>query len=97
MLFDLASDLNRERNVATAALLKGLAGILGLLAREPSEFLQAGAGAEISTVEIDAMIKQRNEARKNKNFDEADELRDHLLKAGVILEDASGITTWRRH
>ena len=97
VLFDLASDLNRERNVATAALLKGLAGILGLLAREPSEFLQAGAGAEISTVEIDAMIKQRNEARKNKNFDEADELRDHLLKAGVILEDASGITTWRRH
>lgn len=97
VLFDLASDLNRERNVVTAALLKGLAGILGLLAREPSEFLQAGAGAEISTVEIDAMIKQRNEARKNKNFDEADELRDHLLKAGVILEDASGITTWRRH
>ena len=97
VLFDLASDLNRERNVVTAALLKGLAGLLGLLAREPSEFLQAGAGAEISTVEIDAMIKQRNEARKNKNFDEADELRDHLLKAGVILEDASGITTWRRH
>ena len=96
VLFDLASDLNRERNVATATLLRGLAGILGLLAREPSEFLQAGAGVEISTIEIDAMIKQRNEARKNKNFDEADELRNRLLKAGVILEDTSGKTTWRR-
>ena len=42
------------------------------------------------------MIKERDEARANKNFDEADELRDRLLKAGVILEDSSGKTTWRR-
>ncbi|MEJ6649114.1 MAG: cysteine--tRNA ligase [Burkholderiales bacterium] len=96
VLFDLASDLNRDRCVATAKLLKGLAGVLGLLGRDPSEFLQAGGDSEWSAAEIDGMIKERDEARANKNFDEADELRDRLLKAGVILEDSSGKTTWRR-
>jgi len=96
VLFDLASDLNRDRCVATAKLLKGLAGVLGLLGRDPSEFLQAGGDSEWSAAEIDGMIKERDEARANKNFDEADELRARLLKAGVILEDASGKTTWRR-
>jgi cysteinyl-tRNA synthetase len=76
--------------------LKGLAGVLGLLGRDPSEFLQAGGNSELSAAEIDGMIKERDEARANKNFDEADELRDRLLKAGVILEDSSGKTTWRR-
>ena len=96
VLFDLVSDLNRDRSVATAKLLKGLAGVLGLLGRDPSEFLQAGGDSEWSAAEIDGMIKERDEARANKNFDEADELRDRLLKAGVILEDSSGKTTWRR-
>ncbi|MEJ6563859.1 MAG: cysteine--tRNA ligase [Burkholderiales bacterium] len=96
VLFDLVSDLNRDRSVSTAKLLKGLAGVLGLLGRDPSEFLQAGGDSEWSAAEIDGMIKERDEARANKNFDEADELRDRLLKAGVILEDSSGKTTWRR-
>jgi cysteinyl-tRNA synthetase len=96
VLFDLVSDLNRDRSVSTAKLLKGLAGVLGLLGRDPSEFLQAGGNSELSAAEIDGMIKERDEARANKNFDEADELRDRLLKAGVILEDSSGKTTWRR-
>ncbi|MDA0237725.1 MAG: cysteine--tRNA ligase [Proteobacteria bacterium] len=96
VLFDLVSDLNRERSVATAKLLRSLAGILGLLVREPSEFLQSRGNSVFSAVEIEAMIKQRDEARANKNFNDADELRDRLLKAGIILEDASGKTTWRR-
>ncbi len=96
VLFDLVSDLNRDRSVTTAKLLKGLAGVLGLLGRDPSQFLQAGGDSELSAAEIDAMIKERDEARANKKFDDADEVRDRLLKAGIILEDASGKTTWRR-
>jgi cysteinyl-tRNA synthetase len=42
------------------------------------------------------MIQKRNEARMNKDYDLADELRDGLMDAGVILEDSSGTTTWRR-
>jgi cysteinyl-tRNA synthetase len=96
VLFDLASDLNRDHSVATASLLKSLAATLGFLNRVPSEFLQASVGAALSADEIESMIQKRNEARMNKDYDLADELRDGLMDAGVILEDSSGTTTWRR-
>ena len=96
VLFDLASDLNRDHSVATASLLKSLAATLGFLNRVPSEFLQSSVGAALSADEIESMIQKRNEARMNKDYDLADELRDGLMDAGVILEDSSGTTTWRR-
>ena len=96
VLFDLASDLNRDHSVSTASLLKSLAATLGFLNRVPSEFLQASVGAALSADEIESMIQKRNEARMNKDYDLADELRDGLMDAGVILEDSSGTTTWRR-
>jgi cysteinyl-tRNA synthetase len=95
-LFDLASDLNRDHSVVTASLLKSLAATLGFLNRVPSEFLQSSVGVALSADEIESMIQKRNEARMNKDYDLADELRDGLMDAGVILEDSSGTTTWRR-
>lgn len=96
VLFDLASDLNRDGRLETAQLLKGLSGVMGLLGRDPSEFLQASVASDLSAVDVETMIVKRNEARANKNFAEADLLRERLLDAGVILEDNSGKTTWRR-
>ncbi len=96
VLFDLASDLNRDRSVATASLLKSLAATLGFLNRVPSDFLQSSVESALSADEIESMIQKRNEARMNKDYDLADELRDGLINAGVILEDSSGTTTWRR-
>jgi cysteinyl-tRNA synthetase len=96
VLFDLASDLNRDHSVVTASLLKSLAATLGFLNRVPSEFLQSSVGVALSADEIESMIQKRNEARMNKDYDLADELRDGLMDAGVILEDSSGTTTWRR-
>ncbi|HAT51805.1 MAG TPA: cysteine--tRNA ligase, partial [Betaproteobacteria bacterium] len=96
VLFDLASELNRSGNLKVAQLLKGLSGILGLLERDPSEFLQSSVASKLSEVDIESMINQRNEARANKNFAKADQLRKDLLDAGVVLEDSAGKTTWRR-
>jgi cysteinyl-tRNA synthetase len=96
VLFDLASELNRSGNLKVAQLLKGLSGILGLLERDPSEFLQSSVASKLSEVDIESMIIQRNEARANKNFAKADQLRKDLLDAGVVLEDSAGKTTWRR-
>jgi cysteinyl-tRNA synthetase len=96
VLFDLASELNRSGNLKVAQLLKGLSGILGLLERDPSEFLQSSVASKLSEVDIESMINQRNEARANKNFSKADQLRKDLLDAGVVLEDSTGKTTWRR-
>jgi cysteinyl-tRNA synthetase len=98
VLFDIANELNRSKDVKLASQLKGLAGILGLLQRNPVEFLQAApdAGDGLSTDEIDAKVIARNAAKKARNFAEADRLRDELKAAGIVLEDGPGGTTWRR-
>jgi len=103
VLFDLARDINRLRAddpaqaAALGALLRKLGGILGILQRTADEYLKAGSttGA-LSDAAIDALIAQRNAARKTKNFAESDRIRDALKSQGVLLEDAAGVTTWRR-
>ena len=47
-------------------------------------------------VEIEALIKQRNDARASKDWAAADAARDALTAMGVVLEDGAGGTTWRR-
>ncbi len=49
----------------------------------------------ISENEILIKINQRNEARVNKNYDEADKIRDELLDKGVLIEDKDGKTVWK--
>ncbi len=97
VLFDLANELNKSQSAADAGLLKALAGLLGLLQREPEAFLQAGPAEDGWTPErIDAAIVARAAAKKGKQFAEADRIRDELKAAGVVLEDSAAGTTWRR-
>ncbi|MFU8797444.1 MAG: cysteine--tRNA ligase [Gammaproteobacteria bacterium] len=103
VLFDLAREINRHRDPILGALLRKLGGILGLLNQDPELFLQttvgvadfAKASALIST-EIEKFIQTRFIARQNKNWVESDRIRDELLQQGIILEDTSEGTTWRR-
>ena len=52
--------------------------------------------AEILDDEIEALIQERQDARKAKNFARADEIRDNLLKQGIILEDTREGVKWKR-
>lgn len=97
VLFELANEINRSRSQELAQLLRALGGILGLLQRDPIVFLQTGGGDDLSAEEIEARIMARKAARKEKNFAEADRIRDELLAMGVVLEDGSGGTGWRRN
>jgi cysteinyl-tRNA synthetase len=95
VLFDLASELNRNRDVATAALLKALAGVLGVLQQSPRAYMQAAQdGSALDAAAIDALIAQRQAAKQAKNFAEADRIRAQLTAMGVELKDNAGGTTW---
>ncbi len=96
VLFELAGEVNKSNDAALAGCLKALAGIIGLLQREPVEFLQSGVSDGLSNAEIDALIEQRKQARADKNWAESDRIRDLLTAENIILEDGAGGTTWRR-
>jgi cysteinyl-tRNA synthetase len=103
VLFDMAREVNRLKAEdltaanGLAAALRQLSGVLGLLEQDPEAFLQSGARADDGEVaEIEALIKQRNDARKSKDWALADQARDRLNEMGIVLEDGAQGTTWRR-
>ncbi len=98
VLFDLAAEVNRSRSALAASRLRTLAALLGLLGREPQDFLQAAParGSEVSGEEIETLIGERTAAKKRRDFAEADRIRAELLAAGIILEDGAKGTSWRR-
>jgi cysteinyl-tRNA synthetase len=92
VLHQLANELFQGRAQA-AKTLKVLGGLLGILQQDPQAFLQ---GREAGIDSIERLIRDRNEARKRKDFAEADRIRKELLDEGIVLEDSAGGTTWRR-
>ena len=70
--------------------------MLGLLEQDPVKFLQSGAAESDDGADIDALIDARNAARENKDWAEADRIRDELDAMGIVLEDKDGKTVWRR-
>ncbi len=98
VLASLINQANAASDDAERARLKGTilasAEMLGLLQADPEQWLQGGA-PELDTDEIDQLIEQRNQARKDRDFATADRIRDQLAAMGVIIEDGAGGTRWR--
>lgn len=72
-------------------LLKALDGFDSVLA-----FVKPPEGAKIIDEEVERLIQARVDARKNKDFEQADRIRDQLLAQGIILEDTKSGTKWKR-
>jgi cysteinyl-tRNA synthetase len=104
VLADLRHAINRARAAddleaaqAYAGVLVRLGGLLGVLQADPEAWLTGAASDDaLDAQTIETMIAQRNAARADKDWAEADRIRDELKGQGVIIEDAAGVTSWRR-
>jgi len=84
--------LTRLMALEQPSAVKGSAKLLGLLGSSSEQWFRGG-GDEAG---VEARIAERAEAKKNRDFATADRIRDELKAEGIVLEDGSQGTTWRR-
>ncbi len=99
-LHALAKELNKaesgEKPQLKGRLLSGAA-LLGILQQDPQVWLHGGASDDlISAEEVETLIAQRQQAKLDKEYGLADEIRQSLVERGVVLEDSREGTKWRR-
>jgi cysteinyl-tRNA synthetase len=105
VLFDLVREINRakadggDEQHALASLLRYLGGVIGLLQDDAEDFLKSTpgqGGSGLSDTAIDELVEQRLQARADKDWANADRIRDELSDAGIVIEDGADGTRWRR-
>jgi len=98
ILFRLAKSINSCQDthdqMMYASTMRELGKVLGLLNDSPEAFFQYGAN--LTDEEISKKIEERNQARDTKDFQKADQIRDELAAQGILLDDSSDGTTWKK-
>jgi len=101
VMFEMVKEINKHKTKDRAyanqlgALLIRLGGILGFLQNEPSKFLRSAVSIEVDFQEIERMIAAREQARADKDWKRADEIRDQLATMKVVVEDGDEGSSWR--
>ncbi|MFZ1625166.1 MAG: cysteine--tRNA ligase [Gammaproteobacteria bacterium] len=100
VLFNLARDANRSTDPAEraglAARLRASGALLGLLSADPNAWFMAEVSDGLSAEQIETLLAARRAARANRDFKLADQIRDQLVEAGILIEDSAEGTRWRR-
>jgi cysteinyl-tRNA synthetase len=92
----MVKDLENKGDDYTLAAVLVCSNIIGFLSQSAASWFQHGSVGAIPAEEIEAMIAARKEARENRDFQKADQIRDDLLAKGVQIEDSATGTTWHR-
>ena len=101
VLFDMMKEINRQKSAGMerdmegasqlGALLVKLGGHLGLLQRQPQDFLRG----EVDPERVEQLIAAREQARADKDWAKADQIRDQLSAMKVVVEDGADGSSWR--
>jgi cysteinyl-tRNA synthetase len=75
--------------------LLGAGNELGILQQNPTAWFASTASGELDTDKIDALVAERVQARNDKNWQRADEIRDRLDEMGIQIQDGPSGTQWR--
>ena len=97
-LFALAKNINNAKTDKEAkdiaSVLIGSANLLGLMNEDPEKWFDSGA--DVDEVLVEQMLKDREEARLNKDFVKADEIRQKIESLGVSIEDGPEGPLWKK-
>lgn len=100
VLFSLAKEINTLKTTnkykasGYAYLLRKLCDVLGILFTDIEEYFQQGDSVDAAKIEM--LIAERAQAKKDKNYARADEIRNELQAQGIVLEDSATGTTWKK-
>ncbi len=83
-----SGNLKKDNATEMVEFIDDIDSILGVMKSDESD--------ELGDKEIDLLIQERIDARKNKNYQRSDEIRDILKEKGIILEDTASGTRWKR-
>lgn len=93
----LSKEAVESRNPVLKGQIYAAANIIGILQHNPDEWLGYGVSEDSDEEEkIDSMLQERTQAKKDKNFARADEIRDELLQMGIAIEDTPEGPVWKR-
>ena len=98
--FALARQLNKSNDAREmeqlAASMYASGELMGLLGNDPEQWFAGDAEDGMSADAIEALITERNQAKAEKDYPRADEIRAKLKESGIEIQDGRGGTTWRR-
>ncbi|MDX8403989.1 MAG: cysteine--tRNA ligase [Mariprofundaceae bacterium] len=101
-LFQVCKEVNRKldagENVSRqVSEFTAMTSLLGIVQKDADAWFHGGNhSGDIDATRVEALIIERNEARKNRNFSRADAVRDELTAMGIVLEDGGAGTTWKK-
>jgi len=97
-MFEISRAINKGMDAGhdvagEVVAFRAMADVLGILQQDPDAWFQSG---EVDSARIEALIEERNQARRTRDFARADAIRDELAAEGIVLEDGAGTTSWKK-
>ena len=95
-LRDIVAQMEGDARLNAISRLRAAGRLMGFFNVAPAEWFRGADAGGPSAEDIEALLAERAEARKNRNFARADEIRDTLAAEGVVIEDGPDGASWRR-